>query len=179
MTTGYLYNASEWEERLLKASHERMPYPLWQLFDISLVYSLPNSPLGLWERFKKDLCEDFQREFGLDMDDRKFEYKTLQSPLGLWERFKKDLCEDFQREFGLDMDDRKFEYKTLQSPLGLWERFKKDLCEDFQREFGLDMDDRKFEYKTLQRLDNILRVNGKHWRTTAYQPFTTMNSRLL
>ncbi|POM73709.1 LOW QUALITY PROTEIN: Helitron helicase-like protein [Phytophthora palmivora] len=50
-----------------------MPYQLRQLLGIILVYSLPSNPLGLWERFKNDL------KFGLDVDDRKVEYKTLQS----------------------------------------------------------------------------------------------------
>ncbi|POM63997.1 Helitron helicase-like protein [Phytophthora palmivora] len=79
MAAVYLDKDSEWEVCLLEASHERMPYPRWQLFGIILVYTLPNSPLGLWERFKNDLSEDFQREFGLDVDDRKIEYKALQS----------------------------------------------------------------------------------------------------
>ncbi|OWY94855.1 Helitron helicase [Phytophthora megakarya] len=78
-TAGYLENDREWEERLLEASYERMPFQLHQLFGTTLVYSLPGSPLELWERFKSDLSEDFQRELGMDADDRKVEFKTLQS----------------------------------------------------------------------------------------------------
>ncbi|OWZ12200.1 LOW QUALITY PROTEIN: Helitron helicase [Phytophthora megakarya] len=90
MAAGYLENDREWEECLLEASYERMPYQLRQLFGTilstgimgtrtSLVYSLPGSPLGLWERFKSDLSEDFQRGLRMDADDRKVEFKTLKS----------------------------------------------------------------------------------------------------
>ncbi|OWZ12881.1 Helitron helicase [Phytophthora megakarya] len=79
MAAGYLENDREWEECLLEASYERMPYLLRQRFGTILVYSLPDSPLGLWERFKSDLSEDFQRELGMDADDRKVEFKTLKS----------------------------------------------------------------------------------------------------
>ncbi|OWY95809.1 Helitron helicase, partial [Phytophthora megakarya] len=71
MVAGYLENDHEWEECLLEASFERMPYQLCQPFGTILVYSLAGSPLGLWERFKSDLSEDFQRELGMDADDRK------------------------------------------------------------------------------------------------------------
>ncbi|KAK1942999.1 ATP-dependent DNA helicase PIF4 [Phytophthora citrophthora] len=74
----YLDNDREWEECLAEAAHERMPYQLRQLFAIILAYSLPSSPLGLWERFKDQLSEDFRRAFDADMDDPRVEYRTLQ-----------------------------------------------------------------------------------------------------
>ncbi|OWZ22720.1 Helitron helicase [Phytophthora megakarya] len=40
---------------------------------------LPGCPLGLWERFKSDLGEDFQAELGMNAGDRKVEFKTLSS----------------------------------------------------------------------------------------------------
>ncbi|OWZ09741.1 Helitron helicase [Phytophthora megakarya] len=79
MAAGYLENDREWEERLLEASFERMSYQLRYRFGTILVYSLPGSPLGLWEHFKSDLSEDFQRELGTDADDQKVEFKTLKS----------------------------------------------------------------------------------------------------
>ncbi|OWY96829.1 Helitron helicase [Phytophthora megakarya] len=50
MAAGYLENDREWKD-----------------------------PLGLWERVKSDLSEDYQRELGMDADDRKIEFKTLKS----------------------------------------------------------------------------------------------------
>ncbi|OWY96390.1 Helitron helicase [Phytophthora megakarya] len=47
-----------------------MPYQLRQFIGTMLV-SLPDNSLGLWESFKRDLSEDFQRELG--MDDRRSE----------------------------------------------------------------------------------------------------------
>ncbi|KAK1943656.1 hypothetical protein P3T76_005052 [Phytophthora citrophthora] len=79
LAAGYLDNDREWEECLAGAAHERMPYQLRQLFAIILAYSLPSSSLGLWERFKDQLSEDFQRGFDADMDDPRVEYKALQS----------------------------------------------------------------------------------------------------
>ncbi|KAK1933963.1 ATP-dependent DNA helicase RRM3 [Phytophthora citrophthora] len=78
LAAGYLDNDQGWEECLAEAAHERMPYQLRQLFAIILVYSLPSSPFGLWERFKDQLSEDFQRALDADMDPR-VEYRTLQS----------------------------------------------------------------------------------------------------
>ncbi|POM77519.1 Helitron helicase-like protein [Phytophthora palmivora] len=102
MAAGYLDNDSEWEECLLEASHERMPYQLRQLFGIILVYSLPSSSLGLWERFKNDLSEDFRREFGLDMNDRKVEYKTLQSLDSILRNYGLPLLQDYELEAAVD-----------------------------------------------------------------------------
>ncbi|POM64848.1 Helitron helicase-like protein [Phytophthora palmivora] len=109
LAAGYLDNDSEW---LLEASNERMPYQLRQLFGIILVYSLPNSPLALWERFKNGLSEDFQREFGSDMDDRKVEYKTLQSLDNILsvngktlENYGLPVLQDYELEAAVDEQD--------------------------------------------------------------------------
>ncbi|OWZ22756.1 Helitron helicase [Phytophthora megakarya] len=85
MTRRWQLNYREWGEVLLEASYERMPYHLQLLFDTILIYSFPDSPRGLWERFKSDLSEDFQREMGMDADDRKVEFKTQKS-LHLWNK---------------------------------------------------------------------------------------------
>ncbi|OWZ14893.1 Helitron helicase [Phytophthora megakarya] len=79
MSAGYLENDLELEECLLEASYEPMPYPLRQTFGTILVYALPGSPLGFWERFISDLSEDVQRELGMDADDREVGFKILRS----------------------------------------------------------------------------------------------------
>ncbi|POM74938.1 Helitron helicase-like protein [Phytophthora palmivora] len=88
LAVGYLENDQEWEECLAEAVSFKMPSALRQLLGIILVYSLPNHASALWDRFKKDLSEDFfgsiqerDAQNNIDRDEevswRMAEYKCL------------------------------------------------------------------------------------------------------
>ncbi|POM79144.1 Helitron helicase-like protein [Phytophthora palmivora] len=61
LAAGYLENDQVWEECLTEAVSFKIPSSLRQPLGIILVYSLPDHASALWDRFKKDLSEDFFR----------------------------------------------------------------------------------------------------------------------
>ncbi|KAG3014209.1 hypothetical protein PC123_g18035 [Phytophthora cactorum] len=60
---GYLDDDTEWIECMSEAVGFQMPYQLRQLFETLLVYSMLTDFRGLWDRFYKDLSEDFSRAY--------------------------------------------------------------------------------------------------------------------
>ncbi|KAG3169038.1 hypothetical protein PC128_g19247 [Phytophthora cactorum] len=60
---GYLDDDTEWIECISEAAGFQMPYQLRQLFATLLVYLMPTDVRGLWDRFYKDLSEDFSRTY--------------------------------------------------------------------------------------------------------------------
>ncbi|XP_071912382.1 uncharacterized protein [Coffea arabica] len=61
---------------LQEASHFKMPYEMRRLFATLLVYSCPNNPKQLWEKFKVSMLEDLVRCSTLTF--KEIEHKALQ-----------------------------------------------------------------------------------------------------
>ncbi|KAG3114560.1 hypothetical protein PI125_g6318 [Phytophthora idaei] len=59
----YLDDDVEKIERMSQAAGFQMPYQLRQPFATLLVYSMPTDVRGLWDRFYKDLSEDFSQTY--------------------------------------------------------------------------------------------------------------------
>ncbi|KAG2871062.1 hypothetical protein PC114_g27099 [Phytophthora cactorum] len=60
---GYLDDDAEKIECMSEAAGFQMPYQLRQPFATLLVYSMPTDVRGLWDRFYKDLSEDFSQTY--------------------------------------------------------------------------------------------------------------------
>ncbi|KAG2765086.1 hypothetical protein PC129_g6013 [Phytophthora cactorum] len=60
---GYLDDDTEWIECMSEAAGFQMPYQLRESFATLLEYPMPTDVRGLWDRFYKDLSEDYSRTY--------------------------------------------------------------------------------------------------------------------
>ena len=56
---GLAENDSEWDDCLNEGSLSKMPSQLRTLFVVILVFCTPNNSNALWEKYKRDLGENF------------------------------------------------------------------------------------------------------------------------
>lgn len=78
---GLIKNYDEWRHALHEASSSMMPKQLRLMFVCIILHCYPSEPNVLWDKFKKQISEDFTRSSASEIKTCKKSYKIIKNIL--------------------------------------------------------------------------------------------------